>query len=395
MNHLTASGNSVKPDYQGGSIVNLMSSLALGLNGRPGPYPTLKLLPPEEITQAKQVVLLVIDGLGCHFFQRWATRLKPYLRGVITSVFPTSTAPAVTTFMTGVAPQQHAVTGWFMYLRELGTVATILPFRPRWGDVSFTTAGIEVKSLIGWPPFTTHLQANAYHIVPQTLVNSAYSKAYAGPATRVGYDNWSDCITTITHLVRQTHTQQRCYLYTYWPYLDALCHEQGVASRAARNHLSQLEHGIEELLKLLQGSQTLLIVTADHGFVDTVPPLKVSMNQHPTLTDCLAVPLCGEPRLAYCYLRPNQGDAFKQYIHGQLNHQFTLYPSAELLEAGWFGAGQPDPRLTDRIGDYVLIPQDRYTIKDTLPTEPPWQDIGVHGGVSKDEMLVPLITAYC
>jgi hypothetical protein len=297
--------------------------------------------------------------------------------------------------MTGVAPQQHAITGWFMCLKELGTVATILPFKPRWGEVSFTTAGIGVETLLGWPPFTDNLRAKSYHVIPQTLVDSAYSKTCAGPATRVGYDTWQDCLSAISHLVRQNSTQQPCYLYAYWPYLDALCHEQGVASRAARDHLGQLEQGIGELLQALQGSQTLLMVTADHGFIDTTPPTKVSLDQHPTLTACLAVPLCGEPRLAYCYLRPNRVEAFKQYVHGQLNQQFTLYPSAEFLQAGWFGLGQPDPRLADRIGDYILVPRGHYTIKDSLPTDPLWQDVGVHGGVSEDEMYVPLITAYC
>lgn len=385
----------IKPDYQGGSIVNLMSSLALGLQGRPNPYPVSKLLLPEEIAQAKQVVLLVIDGLGYHYFRRWATQLKPYLRGAITSVFPTSTAPAVTTFMTGVAPQQHAVTGWFMYLKELGTVATILPFRPRWGDVSFTIAGIEVKSLIGWPPFTDNLQVNSFHVIPQTLVDSAYSKAYAGPAARIEYTNWTDCLAAIIHIAQQNSGQQRRYLYAYWPYLDALCHEQGVASRAARIHLEQLEQGIVELIQNLQESQTLLIVTADHGFIDTAAHLKVSMAQHSALTDYLAVPLCGEPRLAYCYLRPNREEGFKQYIRTRLNQQFSLYPSAEFLQTGWFGIGQPDPRLIDRIGDCILIPRHHYTVKDSLPSDPPWQDVGVHGGVSEDEMYVPLITAYC
>lgn len=395
MKTFTAATDPIKPDYQGGSIVNLMSSLALGLQGRAGPYPTSKLLSPEEIAQATHVILLVIDGLGYRYFQRQASLLKPYLRGAKTSVFPTSTAPAVTTFMTGVAPQQHAVTGWFMYLKELGTVATILPFRPRWGDVSFTTAGIDVESLVGWPPFTANLPTKSYHVVPQTLMDSAYSKACAGPARRVGYDTWADCLAAMTHLVQQNRSQQRCYLYAYWPYLDALCHEQGVSSPAVGNHLGQLEQGIKELLQVLRGSRTLLIVTADHGFIDTTPAAKVSMDQHPMLTNCLAVPLCGEPRLAYCYLRPNREEDFKHYIHARLHQQFSLHLSTELLQNDWFGIGQPDPRLADRIGDFILIPQDHYTVKDSLPTDPLWHDVGVHGGVSEDEMYVPLITAYC
>ncbi len=46
---------------------------------------------------------------------------------LMASIFPATTATAVTTFLTGTAPQQHGITGWFMYLRE----PAALPYRPR------------------------------------------------------------------------------------------------------------------------------------------------------------------------------------------------------------------------------------------------------------------------
>jgi hypothetical protein len=66
-----------------------------------------------------------------------------------------------------------------------------------------------------------------------------------------------------------------------------------------------------------------------------------------------------------------------------------------LLDKGWFGLGEPDPRLRHRIGDYVLFLKDSYAIKDAIPGEKPWTDLGVHGGVSEDELYVPLIVAHC
>ena len=58
-----------KPDYRGGSIVNLMASLITGLGGVESLYPPLKLLPPEEVARFRKVVLLVIDGLGYDYMQ--------------------------------------------------------------------------------------------------------------------------------------------------------------------------------------------------------------------------------------------------------------------------------------------------------------------------------------
>ncbi len=69
--------------------------------------------------------------------------------------------------------------------------------------------------------------------------------------------------------------------------------------------------------------------------------------------------------------------------------------SEALIEAGWFGLGEPSPQLRRRIGDYVLIARDNYVIYDRLDHEAPWSLIGVHGGLSAAEMWVPLAVIRC
>ena len=72
-----------------------------------------------------------------------------------------------------------------------------------------------------------------------------------------------------------------------------------------------------------------------------------------------------------------------------------MYPATALIEDGWFGLGEPSPRLRERVGDYVLLMKGRWVIKDRLPGEPAFRQIGVHGGVSEAELHVPLIVAHC
>ena len=59
-----------QPDYQGGSIVNLMASLILGLGGVPHAYAPLRALKPGRLQRYRTVVLLVIDGLGHQYLTR-------------------------------------------------------------------------------------------------------------------------------------------------------------------------------------------------------------------------------------------------------------------------------------------------------------------------------------
>jgi hypothetical protein len=125
-------------DYQGGGVVNLMSSIGTHF-GWASPYASLDLLPPEELEGVKNFVLLILDGMRHEFLSKCGqeSSLVANLRGTMTSVFPTTTAAAMSTIYTGLAPQNYGIPGWFTYLRELGLVATILPMIARGTGRSF------------------------------------------------------------------------------------------------------------------------------------------------------------------------------------------------------------------------------------------------------------------
>ncbi len=63
------------------------------------------------------------------------------------------------------------------------------------------------------------------------------------------------------------------------------------------------------------------------------------------------------------------------------------------LAAGLLGPGQPHPRLAERLGSHALLMEAGWTIVDHVPGEHEHTMIGVHGGLSADEMRVPLILA--
>ena len=123
--------------------------------------------------------------------------------------------------------------------------------------------------------------------------------------------------------------------------------------------------------------------------------LLLTRQRSAQLRRTLMVPLCGEPRMAFCYPHAGREQQFEAYVRERLSREALLLPSSQLLEEGWFGKGAPDPRLLHRIGVYTLVMRDNWTIIDRLPGEKPVQHTGVHGGVSAQEMYVPLIYAEC
>lgn len=398
------------PDYHGTSIVNLMSSLRLGLGAEPAPrsasesasgpaqaamaaYPPLAALPPEYLARYTNVVLLVVDGLGHDFLAGYPDSfLRRHQHSRLTSVFPTTTATAITTYLTGLAPQQHGLTGWFVWLRELDSITAVLPFRPRTGGPDHVERGVDPHSLFDAPPLFDTLQAHATIITQAALIDSAYTQATRGHASRIGYQDLDGLFTGVhTALANPLGSKPHRFVYAYWPRLDGLAHAHGIHSRAVDAHFRHLDKAVAQLARSLAGGDTLLLVCADHGFVDIMPERRIQLEDHPRLARTLARPLCGEPRAAYCYLRPGQHRAFEDYVGGELATLCTPVSSEQALDEGWFGLGTPHPRLHERIGDVILLMHDGAIIKDHLPGEPPFTLRGVHGGLSPAELYVPLI----
>lgn len=380
------------PDYAGGSIVNLMSSIESALGTATPLYPPLRDLLPSALGTGN-VVLLVIDGLGHGYLTQAhpTSCLRQHLRAAITSVFPSTTATAITTFLTGLAPQQHGLTGWHMYFRELGTVTAVLPFRARHGGPSLTQSGVDAAALFGHGSLFDRLAVPSHIVAPQRIVHSDFNLAHSGCARRMGYASLAQFFERIREAVADG--TGRKYVYAYYPELDGLAHEYGIASPQVATHFAELDAAFGLFLSSIRGSGSTVVVTADHGFIDTTPESEIELDQHPALAEALVLPLCGERRAAYCYVHPHKREQFERYVRDELAGCAALFESAQLVAHGYFGPGEPHPRLCERIGHYTLMMKHNYVIKDWLPNERRYTQIGVHGGVSMQEMVVPLIVA--
>ena len=61
-----------------------------------------------------------------------------------------------------------------------------------------------------------------------------------------------------------------------------------------------------------------------------------------------------------------------------------------LLESGAFGPGTPHRALRQRLGDYVLLCRDGWSLIHTPPGLQPMIMLGSHGGMSEAEIKIPL-----
>ncbi len=383
-----------QPDYQGRGIFNLMVSLrhAFGTLHDPQPAADCVLLNPQQIREARHVMLIVIDGMGVAQLQAHCPdgAMAGASLGSLTSVFPSTTASAISTFMTGDAPVRHGLTGWHMWFRELGVVGAPLPFYARGSRDDLHNWGITAPGLFKTRSLFAHLRRESFIIHPARLSGSAYTKAHTGKARIKKFRGLSGMLK---HLLCISRGSRSSFSYAYWPQLDALSHIHGAGSAESGEHLRELDKAIAGLAGKLQGTGTLLLVCADHGFVDTRPQTNIRLERHPELRRTLLLPLCGEPRTVYCYVRNGADEDFSNYISEHLSHACEVHHGSDLLANGYLGPGPQHPEIHSRLGSHVLLMKDNYCMIDRLPGEDgSFHMVGVHGGMSEAELQVPLIS---
>ena len=377
----------MKPDYAGGGLVNLMASIVAGRGGAPRHAP-LALLPPEKISPFRNLVLLIIDGLGDGYLLRRGAggELARRRRGAITSVFPPTTAAAITTSYTACTPLEHGLTGWYTFFGGAGCVSAALPFKSRGDDLSLRRRGFTPERAFVQPPLFGSLPLRSIVVTYKDIIDSDYNVRHCAGAERYAYETLDGLVLEIEKTIKSGPEQK--FIYAYWPWYDTYSHRYGSESPQAFAELEKIDAAFGRLLARLAGTDTLLVATADHGFVDSAP--EESLELPALLASQLRFPLCGERRVAYCYVQSEKD--FLRQAKEHFGDRADVRPSRALVEEGWFGPGAAHPDFAERIGDVALVMRERYTIKDWTPGEARYLHIGNHGGVSEDEMMIPLIT---
>lgn len=392
----------LKPDYHGGSLLNLMATLGAALGLPPSAYPPLASghgLDSAELAQSRQIVLLIIDGLGDEILSHLASdsTLARHRVSRLTSVFPSTTASAIPTFLTGLPPQAHGLTGWHMWFEEVGQILAVLPMTPRGAPPAgwLPATGTLPPRLFAHRPLSQQLAGRAWTVAPQDIVESPFNRFHSEGARRIGYQGTAGFFAAIEAAIAEAATLDTGgrprYIHAYYPVLDSLMHDVGTRDERVAKRLAKFDAEFAASLERLAGTGTTVIATADHGFIDAPRERLIDLDQHPELTALLARPLCGERRVAYAYVDATKRPDFAAYVSQHLGHACELHATTDFIAAGWFGPGPAHPLLASRAGNFVFLMKDDWTIKDWLPEEKHHDQLGVHGGASEEEMTIPLM----
>ena len=385
----------IVPDYQGRCITNLVPSIYLslgkGLNlpssnsfmkveevirreTLEGRSPTSIL--PKGVEGVDSVVLLVLDGLGFRQLQQRLDRLpnlSAMTHEMIHSVAPTTTASALTSITTGLAPSRHGLVGYRMRIGSAAILNTL-----KWATDRDCSVKIpEPKVLQPHEPF---FGLRPMVVTKAIYHNTGFTKAHLRNVRTKYWRTLSGIVSTVRDLQREKER----FIYLYYEGLDTTAHEYGLGEHYDLE-LEFIDYLVGHLQAALSRNSTLL-VTADHGQVEVLDP---PVHLH---SDILSKVLyqSGEGRFRWLHLKVGMTDEVSNLCEKYYGDQCKVLTREELLDAQILGpAMQPEVAL--RLGDVALVATQKVAFYDPCDTGP-FELVCRHGALTADEIEVPLLS---
>jgi predicted AlkP superfamily pyrophosphatase or phosphodiesterase len=363
------------PDWGGPCLHRVVPTL-LDEMAHPGDVP----LPPwfpALVAEARQVVLLVIDGLGAVQL-RDRRALAPVLSGAaggpITTVAPSTTACALTSLVTGKVPAEHGVVGYRVAFG--GDVMNILQWSIRGVDARVRVPASTLQPFAPFPgskgpvPVVTR-----YDYGP-----TGFTAAHLG--RQVELHQWHTPAGLVTS-VRELAASGSPFIYAYYEGIDRVAHAQGLGE-FYDDELRAVDRLVADVLDALPPGAAL-VVTADHGQVDVGGSVEVL---GPEIMGDVTL-ISGEGRFRWLHVRPGAvGDvaATASALYGDVA---WVRSREQLIAEDWLG-GVPSDAIAARLGDVALVPFAPIAFLDPADTGE-LRLKARHGSLTEAEMLVPLL----
>lgn len=353
------------PDYSGACVSRVVPEL-LGDRGAGWL--------PDGVREAKSVVLLVLDGLGWEALETHPAALgeiRSLEGGPISTVVPSTTAAALTSIATGLAPSEHGLVG----------------FRMRWDHSVLNNLSWQLTPRAQAPdPLDVQRHAAfGRRAVPAVTASeyrgSGFTEAQLRGSRFVGWSTPAVLVEQIRHLV----TAGERFVHAYYPGIDKVAHEFGLRDGYYEAELAAADALVARLRAAID-PDAALVITSDHGQVHAEEGDWYDLGALSSLVGMQA----GDARFRYLYANDGAATELAAAARDVFASQAWVMTRAELLDAGWLGP-RPSGSIGSRIGDVILAAKGRAAFIDpALPREATLRSL--HGSVTAAEMRVPLVT---
>jgi len=380
----------IRPDYEK-SIVNLVSRFLkhFGIKTQHSEFP-LEGNFEGFFHGVKKIVVFLIDGMGYKKFMELNDKMGFENILKVSSVFPTTTVAAVTSWFTAKMPKEHGFLGYVLYLREIGSITNM---------IEFTYPGIEDGIFASIVKKRIHRLDNVFDLLKEnglyggvlthtSITNSGLSYMIHKNAHIMGYYYMGDLLST---LKKRLFEEWEGMLYIYWGHLDGLGHKKGPDSEAYEMEMLRILTELRRFTEDVLSKDTLFIITSDHGMIQIPNTSNYFLKPTDAFNKLLVSPPGGEMRMMYYYLSKRSNfELLKNYFDQNYNSTCLFLTNREALELGLFGPGRAHPELYNRIGDVIMLTKSNnaFTYMYSGGEE---KLTGMHGSLTEEELFVPAI----
>ncbi len=387
--------NIVYPDYKN-SIVNLVSSILETYNIK-ADHPPLKQLDTKILKTKKNIIFFILDGFGMNLLNKFVASTKflnKNLISPITSVFPSTTSAAITSIISGKTPWEHGAIGWTLYFKEF---AKNIDYLPNWDSITTTTQNPEQYNIIDYigadnifnKIADTNPDVQQFYLTHKELSQSPNIIRNSGTAKIIPYSKHKHLYKKINKLISKRNSGRKL-IFVYSSSPDKIEHPMGINAEEVEKFIRETDSAIEKLSSQLAGTDTTILITADHGLTDIDEYFYV--NEDEKLFDSLIMPTFPEPRFISFFVKKHKMEQFEEAFK-KYGDKFLLFDREEFLETKLLGEGKMHYKIDDFIGDYVAIATSDSAMKSIYMQNGKWKKEfkAHHSGLTEDEMLVPLI----
>ncbi len=400
----------ITPAYDGYCISNLPDTFEglLGLRHEANSVRDPRFNDYVSGSEIENVIFLLLDGFGFRSIERVKEKTGfPSFQRLerdsvivpLTSVFPSTTSTATTSLHTGLTPQEHGILGYTSYMREIGAIVQMLDFCPVFSRRTIFELGFEASDFVGKK--TIHERFVDVGIPAKLYLSRYIVGSGLSQITNRGADIFptiaaADLFVTLRHNLESSKGSSFHFAYHASP--DTIAHARGPFSDEYAAEVESLFYSIHrELFEKLDravAKKTLLMISADHGLAHINEKEIIDVARHRELLQMLKVPPTGDSRCVILHAKTEKDiPLIGEYFRRNFQDQFHVMSSNEALKTGLFGRGEIKDAVMDRLGDLIAVPKGSTALDNSHVQHRDDYIPGRHGGLSFDEMIVPLITA--
>ncbi len=318
-----------------------------------------------DLHEAETINFILADGLGYENLKSTDSYLNKNVTKSINTTFPSSTNVALSSISFVKNPIEHGLIGYYMYDKSQYGLINALNWNEDNKNLLLSDHFQKQNSI--WKIFKEK-KIYASNFQPRNLVGTPLSDCLYKVSSTIPYDDEQNLL----ELLSESTILENRFNFIYYPLIDVAAHVFGVNSEEWQIEIAKFEKLAYEISNI-SNKKTKTVITADHGLTNIDAERCHHLNY-------------GEDLQIY-------GDQRSVYINGSQEsvlETFSEVPGV-LLEQHELSYLLGDPTnefLQSIYPDFCFLVEDKNII---YPKHLSAKLKGYHGGLSKEELKIPII----